>query len=104
MASKSKAMQLRNRGGSAVLGVPPTRGLPWFPPLAIASRQVKIPEGIIVKFLPPYSPELQPAERLWSLIDEPLVNESFKTINEIEERLVTRCQLLLLGRRSANKP
>ncbi|NEO69710.1 IS630 family transposase [Moorena sp. SIO3H5] len=58
------------------------------------SQKVKIPEGIIVKFLPPYSPELQPAERLWSLIDEPLVNESFKTIDEIEERLVTRCQLL----------
>ncbi len=75
-----------------------------FPHSRFASRQVKIPEGIIVKFLPPYSPELQSAERLWSLIDEPLVNESFKTINEIEERLVTCCQLLLLGRRSANKP
>lgn len=34
------------------------------------SQKVKIPEGIIVEFLPPYSPELQPAERLWSLIDE----------------------------------
>ena len=41
-----------------------------------------------------YSPELQPAERLWSLVDEPLVNEYFETIEEIEEILITRCQYL----------
>jgi transposase len=47
------------------------------------SQKVKIPEGIIVDFLPAYSPELQTAERLWSLVDEPLVNEYFETIEEI---------------------
>ena len=36
------------------------------------SKKVEVPEGITVEFLPPYSPELQPAERLWSLVDEPL--------------------------------
>jgi transposase len=41
--------------------------------------------------LPPYSPELQPAERLWQLVDEPLVNQYFETINEIEDVLVERC-------------
>lgn len=55
------------------------------------SQKVKIPEGIIVDFLPAYSPELQPAERLWALLDEPLVNEYFETIEEIEELLVVRC-------------
>lgn len=58
------------------------------------SEKVQIPDGIIVDFLPPYSPELQPAERLWSLVDEPLVNEHFETIEEIEEILLTRCQIL----------
>lgn len=58
------------------------------------SQKVKIPEGINVEYLPPYSPELQPAERLWSLVDEPLVNEYFETIEEIEEILATRCQFL----------
>lgn len=73
------------------------------------SKKVEVPEGIIVEFLPPYSPELQPAERLWSLIDEPLVNQNFEregcwgnpsiphaveTINEIEEILVKRCNTL----------
>lgn len=34
------------------------------------SHKVKVPPGILVEFLPAYSPELQPAERLWSLVDE----------------------------------
>ena len=66
------------------------------------SQKVAVPEGITVEFLPPYSPELyakryplgQPAERLWSLVDEPLVNQSFETIDEIEEILVKRCNVL----------
>ncbi|WP_019503784.1 transposase [Pleurocapsa sp. PCC 7319] len=55
------------------------------------SKKVIIPEGIEIDFLPPYSPELQPAERLWQLVDEPLVNQYFETINEIEDILVERC-------------
>ena len=55
------------------------------------SKKAIIPSGIDIEFLPAYSPELQPAERLWSLIDEPLVNQYFETINEIENILVERC-------------
>ena len=47
-----------------------------------------------MEFLPAYSPELQPAERLWTLVDEPLVNEYFETIEELEEVLVLRCNVL----------
>ena len=53
-----------------------------------------MPEGITVEFLPPYSPELQPAERLWQLVDEPLVNQHFENIDEIEDVLVERCCVL----------
>lgn len=35
--------------------------------------------------------QLQPAERLWQLVDRPLVNQYFETINEIEDILVERC-------------
>jgi transposase len=55
------------------------------------SKKVEFPEGIIEEFLPPYSPELQPAERLWSLVDEPLVNEHFERIEQMEEVLAVRC-------------
>ncbi|MEB3281828.1 MAG: transposase [Lyngbya sp.] len=58
------------------------------------SQKVQIPSGIEVEFLPPYSPELQPAERLWKLIDEPLVNECFESLDEIEELLIKRCNIL----------
>ena len=38
-----------------------------------------IPEGIRLVYLPPYTPELQPAEHLgWPLVDEPIVNRSFR--------------------------
>jgi transposase len=58
------------------------------------SQKVNLPQGIIVEFLPPYSPELQPAERLWTLVDEPLINQHFETIDELEEVLAERCCVL----------
>ena len=35
------------------------------------------PEGLRLVYLPPYSPELQPAEHLWPVLDEPLANQYF---------------------------
>jgi transposase len=58
------------------------------------SQKVQVPEGIILEPLPPYSPELQPAERLWALADEPLVNKNFESLDELEEILAQRCQIL----------
>lgn len=58
------------------------------------SGRLEVPEGIHLEFLPPYSPELQPAERLWSLTDEPLVNRCFDTITMIEDILCQRCLII----------
>lgn len=58
------------------------------------SKKVEEIEGLNIEFLPAYSPELQPAERLWSLVDEPLVNQNFETIDEIEKILLKRCNAL----------
>ncbi len=58
------------------------------------SDKVELPSGIILEPLPPYSPELQPAERLWALADEPLVNKSFETLDELAAVLCQRCQIL----------
>jgi transposase len=38
-------------------------------------RQLTIPDGIRLVYLPPYSRELQPAETLWALVDESIVNK-----------------------------
>jgi transposase len=58
------------------------------------TKKAIVPEGIHLEYLPPYSPELQPAERLWSLVDEPLVNEYFENIEDLEEVLAKRCCIL----------
>ena len=58
-------------------------------------REVELPEGIHLEFLPKGSPELQPAERLWPLTNEAIANRLFEEIEEIEEALVKRCVELL---------
>lgn len=58
------------------------------------SKKVSLPLGVKIENLPPYSPELQPAERLWKLIDEPLVNTYFETLDDLEKVLVERCRFL----------
>src|SRR3954469_2347132 len=50
-----------------------------------------VPEGIQLEFLPPYSPELQPAEHLWPLINEPLANRYFTTLADLDQALGERC-------------
>lgn len=49
------------------------------------SPHLTIPDGIHLFFLPAYSPELQPAERLWPLSNEPLANHSFTSLDKWEE-------------------
>lgn len=46
--------------------------------------ETECPTGVEMVPLPPYSPELQPAEHLWSLADEVLVNRVFDTITALE--------------------
>ena len=43
-----------------------------------------VPEGIRLITLPPYTPELQPAETLWVHVDEPIVNKHFDTLAELD--------------------
>ena len=59
------------------------------------SGKVQLPEGIQLVLLPPSSPELQPAERLWPLTNEPLANRFFADLDALEETLIRRCRALL---------
>jgi hypothetical protein len=47
------------------------------------SKSVKIPKGIHLCCLPSHSPELQPAERLWPLTNEPIANRYFSSLDEL---------------------
>ena len=53
-----------------------------------------VPDGIRLAYLPPYSPELQPAEHLWPVLDEPLANHYFGTLAELEHVVTERCRVL----------
>jgi transposase len=59
------------------------------------SEKLKVPEGIHLLPLPAYSPELQPAERLWPLVNEPLVNKAFDSIDVVEDLSERRCREFL---------
>ena len=58
------------------------------------AKDLVVPEGVELMFLPPYSPQIQPAERLWPLTNEPIVNEYFETLEELDEVLAERCRIL----------
>ena len=51
-----------------------------------------VSDGIRLVYLPPYTPELQPAETLWTHIDEPIVNRHFGHLAEIQDRIEQRCR------------
>lgn len=55
------------------------------------STGLTIPDGIRLVYLPPYTPELQPAETLWVLVDEPIVNKHIATIEDLEAKIANQC-------------
>lgn len=58
------------------------------------SAKVRVPEGIHLVRLPPYSPELQPSERLWPPLREEIANKDIADMDELEDVLVRRCKQL----------
>ncbi len=58
------------------------------------SPRVERPTGLQLLFLPPYSPELQPAEHLWALSDRPLLNRCFETLDALEAVQADHCRWL----------
>jgi len=55
------------------------------------SPQVQAPPDIRFDYLPPDSPELQPAEHLWALSDAPLVKACFQNLDQLEALQAERC-------------
>jgi DDE superfamily endonuclease len=52
---------------------------------------LKVPDGIRLLFLPPYTPELQPAEHLWEVVDEPIINQHIADIDTLGAIIAERC-------------
>jgi DDE superfamily endonuclease len=58
------------------------------------SDKLEVPVGVVLEFLPPYTPELQPAERLWPLANEAVANKHFPTLKDLDAALSERCRAL----------
>jgi transposase len=50
-------------------------------------KSLKIPENIVLIFLPPYSPELNPAELVWLNMKRKTTNIIYKTMEQLKEAL-----------------
>ncbi len=58
------------------------------------AKDLEIPDGLELMFLPAYSPELQPAEHLWPRTEEAVANVHFETLDDLQEILSERCCIL----------
>ena len=48
------------------------------------AKGLKIPDNIILVFLPPYSPELNPAEKVWWVLKREINLQVFKSLKELQ--------------------
>ncbi len=51
------------------------------------AHRLIIPKNISLIFLPPYSPELNPAEKVWQEIKRELVLKTFKSLTHLQNEL-----------------
>lgn len=49
------------------------------------AKSLVIPDNICLIFLPPYSPELNPAEKIWQKFKRDFTNRLFKSLNDLSE-------------------
>jgi transposase len=56
------------------------------------AQKLKIPENIVLFFLPPYSPELNPAEKMWAKYKRQFSNLLFDSLEKMENFI---CQLVV---------
>src|SRR5215218_10479071 len=87
-AGRSRSALLRSEGGACPSRVIQAKTPPRNP------ERFTVPDGIRPVYLPPYSPELQPAEHLWPVLDEPLANRYFETLADLERTVADRCRVL----------
>jgi transposase len=55
-----------------------------------STQRLHVPDHLHLLFLPPYAPELQPAEHLWPLTNPALLNRHFASIEELEDAQAER--------------
>jgi hypothetical protein len=59
------------------------------------AKRLVVPPNVVLRRLPPCTPELQPAEPLWPLVREAVANRGFDDLGEMQPVLVGRCRWLI---------
>jgi len=50
-------------------------------------KDLVVPPNILLLFLPPYTPELNPMERFWQEIRRELKGQNFDTLDQLSEKI-----------------
>ncbi len=66
----------------------------------LSGLRITLPAHLHLVSLPPYSPDLQPAERLWTYSNTPLVNAHFADLDALEVAQLARCAALQTARKA----
>jgi transposase len=66
--------------------------LVWDGAPAHRATALQVPERISLLSLPAYTPELNPGERVWPLVKEGVANQAHDTLDELEQKVCSRCQ------------
>jgi hypothetical protein len=53
------------------------------------AQNIRFPDNIVMKFIPPYSPELNPMERLWKSMKDNIAenNDIYKDLKEMRDKI-----------------
>jgi hypothetical protein len=60
-----------------------------------SSQKVVVPENLVLLPIPPYSPQLSPAETIVPLVREVAANRVFADLDTLEDTLAERCAYLM---------
>ncbi|WP_438710890.1 IS630 family transposase [Aquimarina muelleri] len=52
-----------------------------------STKNIQLPENIILLPIPPYSPELNPAEKMWQHFKDKIAMKMYKSINDLEIKI-----------------
>jgi hypothetical protein len=53
------------------------------------AKGLVIPPNIVLLFIPPYSPELNPAEKMWRYLKDRIANVAYKTLDDLSDKVVS---------------
>ena len=59
------------------------------------AKRLEVPPNVLLRRLPPRTPELQPVEPLWPLVREAVANQGYNDLEELRNSLVERCLWLM---------